>query len=106
LADDDHGPLALQEILLAGCPTVGDCTGASRVRHGSTGALVERLPPGRKCVASDADEAALMASLEAVRRVRGMDRKGIRAAAAADFDTEHIIDVLLAALHRASAPAG
>ncbi|MCA9175168.1 MAG: glycosyltransferase family 2 protein, partial [Planctomycetales bacterium] len=23
LADDDHGPLALQEILLAGCPTVG-----------------------------------------------------------------------------------
>ena len=24
LADDDHGPLALQEILLAGCPTVGE----------------------------------------------------------------------------------
>src|SRR5262249_42715478 len=28
LADDDHGPLALEEILLAGCPTVGVRTGA------------------------------------------------------------------------------
>ena len=37
LADDDHGPLALQEILLAGCPTVGVRTGASFVRHGETG---------------------------------------------------------------------
>ena len=36
MADDDHGPLALQEILLAGCPTVGVRTGASFVRHGET----------------------------------------------------------------------
>ena len=34
LADDDHGPLALQEILLAGCPTVGVRTGAPFVEHG------------------------------------------------------------------------
>ena len=45
LADDDHGPLAMQEILLAGCPTVGVRTGASFVRHGETGIVVERLPP-------------------------------------------------------------
>jgi glycosyltransferase involved in cell wall biosynthesis len=45
LADDDHGPLALQEILLAGCPAVGVRTGASFVQHGLTGYLVDRLPP-------------------------------------------------------------
>ena len=45
LADDDHGPLALQEILRAGCPTVGVRTGASCVEHGLTGFLVDRLPP-------------------------------------------------------------
>jgi hypothetical protein len=50
LADDDHGPLALQEILLAGCPTVGVRTGASFVRHGETGAVVDRLPPGASCL--------------------------------------------------------
>jgi hypothetical protein len=47
LADDDHGPLALQEILLAGCPTVGVRTGAAFVRDGVTGVLVERLPRGQ-----------------------------------------------------------
>ena len=45
LADDDHRPLALQKILLAGCPTVGVRTGASFVRHGETGIVVDRLPP-------------------------------------------------------------
>ena len=48
LADDDHGPLALQEILLAGCTTVGVRTGASFVRTGETGVVVDRLPPGRQ----------------------------------------------------------
>ena len=33
-ADDDHGPLAVQEILLAGCPVVGVRTGAAFVRDG------------------------------------------------------------------------
>ena len=44
---DDHGPLALQEILLAGCPTVGVRTGVSFVRHGETGILVSCLRFGR-----------------------------------------------------------
>jgi hypothetical protein len=39
LADDDHWPLALQEILLAGCPTVGVPTGMAFVRDGITGVL-------------------------------------------------------------------
>jgi hypothetical protein len=44
LADDDHGPLALEEILLAGCPTVGVRTGASLIDDGITGVWVPRLP--------------------------------------------------------------
>ena len=56
LADDDHGPLALQEILLAGCPTVGVRTGAAFVRYGATGFVVDRLPLGRQCVGGEDDE--------------------------------------------------
>jgi hypothetical protein len=55
LADDDHGPLALQKILLAGCPTVGVRTGAAFVRTGETGIVVDRLPPGRQRAESDDD---------------------------------------------------
>ena len=56
--------MALQEILLAGCPTVGVRTGASFVKTGETGVLVDRLPPGRQCVETDADERALAGYLE------------------------------------------
>jgi hypothetical protein len=66
LADDDHGPLALQEILLDGCPTVGVRTGASFVRDGVTGFVVERLPPGRSCVENEMDQTVLAFYLDAV----------------------------------------
>jgi hypothetical protein len=47
LADDDHGPLALQEILLAGCPTVGVRTGASNSLPGKRSIVVILVgPPG------------------------------------------------------------
>ncbi len=66
LADDDHGPLALQEILLAGCPTVGVRTGASLIEPNETGRWVDRLPPGRDCVEGDEDEVALAAYLDTI----------------------------------------
>lgn len=66
LADDDHGPLALQEILLAGCPVVGVRTGAAFVQHGVTGTLVDRLPPGRTCISADADQAVLAIFADAI----------------------------------------
>ena len=56
LADDDHGPLALQEILLAGCLVVGVRTGASFVKTGETGIVVDRL-----CAAWSARSLASMA---------------------------------------------
>ena len=68
LADDDHGPLALQEILLAGCPTVGVRTGASFVKSGETGVLVDRLPPGRQCAETDEDERAWLSSLKPLKK--------------------------------------
>lgn len=106
LADDDHGPLALQEILLAGCPTVGVRTGAAFVRDGLTGITVERLPPGRTCVENADDEALLANYMNAVRRAMGINRHSVRATAAEEFDTERIVDRIIAALEttRADTP--
>ena len=101
LADDDHGPLALQEILLAGCPTVGVRTGAPFIRDGVTGVFVERLPPGVKCVKNNADEAALAAYIHAVRVLQTRDRKHVREQAAAAFHPVPIINGLLEQLDQA-----
>lgn len=98
LADDDHGPLALQEILLAGCPTIGVRTGAPFVGHGVTGFIVERLPPGRQCVASDDDEAALDTYLEALGRAQTLDRRDVRDQAATEFATAKIVAAVIGAL--------
>lgn len=98
LADDDHGPLALQEILLAGCPTVGVNTGASFARTGETGVLVERLPPGQQCVETDEDNRALASFMEAIGWAQAMDRTDVRCRAAEDFDTRRIADRVLYAL--------
>ena len=43
LSDDDRGPLALAEILLAGCPAVGISRGAPFVEPGRSGVLLDRL---------------------------------------------------------------
>jgi glycosyltransferase involved in cell wall biosynthesis len=98
LADDDHVPLALQEILLVGCPTVGVRTGASFVKTGETGVLVDRLPPGQQCVETDADERALAGYLEAVEQAQAMCRKSVRHLSAGQFDTERIIEIVIAVL--------
>ncbi|MHB9067179.1 MAG: winged helix-turn-helix domain-containing protein, partial [Pirellulaceae bacterium] len=98
LADDDHGPLALQEILLAGCSTVGVRTGASFVKTGETGVLVDRLPPGRQCVETDEDERALAVYMEAVDVAKSMDHESVRQRAGEQFATPRIADHVIAAL--------
>ena len=100
LADDDHGPLALQEILLAGCPTVGVRTGASFVKTGETGLLVDRLPPGRQCVETDEDERA-GTYMDAIDLAESMDRDSVRHLAREQFATARIADQVIAALMRA-----
>jgi hypothetical protein len=106
LADDDHGPLALQEILLAGCPTVGVRTGAAFVCQGVNGCLVERLPPARQCVTSDDDAVQLQLFMDAVQQAQAMDRQAVRAHAADSFAPRRIVDSVVAALEMArAAPA-
>ncbi len=90
--------MALQEILLAGCPAVGVRTGASFVKNGETGVLVDRLPPGRQCVETDADERALAGYLEAVEQAQAMDRESVRENAMKAFDTEHIAKTVVGVL--------
>jgi hypothetical protein len=75
--NDDHGPLALQEILLTGCLVVGVRTGASLVRDGVTGVFVERLLPGAKCVKNDANEFVLAAYIHAVQVLQTRDRQRV-----------------------------
>jgi hypothetical protein len=106
LADDDHGPLALQEILLAGCPTVGVRTGASFVRTGETGVLLDRLPPGRQCVETDEDERALAVFMEAIERAQAMDRSDVRRRAVGDFETAYIANQVIGALGRVPETVG
>ena len=101
LADDDHGPLALQEILLAGCPTVGVRTGAATVRAGVTGYFVERLPPGRNLARDENDVRALAEFHTAIESAMQLDRSAVRHAAAGEFDTEVIVDNILNALNAA-----
>jgi hypothetical protein len=106
LADDDHGPLALQEVLLAGCPTVGVRTGASFVRTGETGVLVDRLPPGRQCAESDEDVRALADVMEAIEKAQTMDRHSVWDRAAEEFDTDRIVDSIIAAVDKARLGGG
>ena len=106
LADDDHGPLALQGILLAGCPTVGVRTGASFVRTGVTGVLVDRLPPGAHCAESDADMRALADYLEAIEQAQALDRHSVRDRAAQQFDTDRIVDSIITAVNKARLGGG
>ena len=99
LADDDHGPLALQEILLAGCPTVGVRTGAAFVRHGETGIVVDRLPPGRQCAESDDDVRALAVFMKAIEEAQAMDRHSVRDRAAVRFNSDGIGDDIIIAFN-------
>ncbi len=103
LADDDHGPLALQEILLAGYPTVGVRTGASFVRTGETGVIIDRLPPGRQCAESDDDVRALAVFMEAIEQAQAMDRQSVRDRAAWQFDTDRIMDSIITAVNKETA---
>ena len=94
LADDDHGPLALEEILLAGCPAVGVRTGASFVRHGITGFHVPSLPPGLASSRNKTDRANLDTYVTAIRLAQNLDRSVVRDEAVKQFDTNAIVDTI------------
>ena len=84
LSTDDRGPLALAEILLAGCPAIGIPTGAPFIEPGRTGILIEQF--------------RLEACLDAVERCHQFDRHSVATAANRQFDTTRIIDTVLGSL--------
>jgi hypothetical protein len=98
LADDDHGPLALQEILLAGCPVVGVRTGAPFIQDGVTGVLVDRLPPGARAMANDTDEKSIVTYSNAINYATKMNRVCVRSSAIEQFGTTLIVGRLLETL--------
>ncbi len=98
LADDDHGPLALQEILLAGCPTVGVSTGAAFVQDSSTGFVVDRLPPGRSSFQNANEEISLNDYLTKIISATNIERKKVRESAMDSFKSELIIEYILQSL--------
>ena len=102
LADDDHGAVALQEILLAGCPTVGVRTGASFVQHGETGILLDRLPPGASCLESEEDAAALAVFIEGIQRAQAFNRQSVRQLAADQFSSQSIVEQVMSSICIAS----
>ena len=87
LADDDRGPLALAEILLSGCPTIGLPTGAPFVRHSHTGIMLDRLTT---------EECA-----QAIQRCHALDRRHVAKLAAEQFDSGKIVQAIIGALDRA-----
>lgn len=86
LSDDDRGPLALAEILLCGCPTVGVPTGAPFIQQGRSGILLDRL--------------AIDDCVEAIEDCLEFDRRQVAALAAEQFNTKRIVDTIIKALDR------
>jgi len=86
LSDDDRGPLALAETLLAGCPAIGVATGAPFVAHGRTGILVERFE--------------LEACRQAVAQCHQLDRGAVAAYASRQFDTPRIVETIVQSLEK------
>ena len=90
--------------MLAGCPIIGlRNAGAALVRDGSTGIVIPRIPPGIDCCKSQQDRADLVDYLRAVDLAIAMDRKQVREAAAAMFDTEKIVGTILLYLEQVRA---
>ncbi|MEN6407922.1 MAG: hypothetical protein ABFC77_15820 [Thermoguttaceae bacterium] len=85
LSDNDRGPLALAEILLAGCPAVGVVRGAPWLTDPRLGMHVERFEPATLC--------------DAVARLRKWDRTLVAAAARQRFNEEAIVRTIFDALN-------
>lgn len=88
LSDDDRGPLALAEIMLAGCPAVGLPRGAPWIEPGRTGEYVQDL--------ENVDHA-----VDAIEDLLEWDREAVRGAALEKFATQWTVTTVLEALNTA-----
>lgn len=99
-ADDEHGGLALQEILLSGCPAVGIRTGAPLVRHQVTGQIVDRLPFPNNSDNHEDDERTFSQFLNAITESQALDRHAVRQRAIEDFNPDRILDCIVEVLEQ------
>lgn len=95
LADADHGPLALQKILLAGSPTVGVRTGAAFARNGVTGFWVDSLPPGGRYVRNDEEMLLLKVYIDLITQAQAIDRTDVRNGVIEQFHSDGIVTQVL-----------
>jgi hypothetical protein len=87
LSDSDRGPLALAEILLAGCPAVGVPRGTPWIAPEQTGFSVRKLTFSQLC--------------PAIEQAMQLDRQAVLAAAQERFNTHAIVEMILRALDAA-----
>ncbi len=87
LSQSDRGPLALAEILLAGCPAIGTPRGAPWIVDGLNGHQVSGF--GRQSLSS------------AIARAQALDRRAVRSVALEQFHTDRIVDAVLSSLKEA-----
>jgi hypothetical protein len=59
---------------------------------------VDRLPPGRHHVQTDADKAAIETFLSAIAEAQQLDRREVRSRAIETLGTDRCIDIVLQAL--------
>jgi len=85
LSDDDHGPLALAEILLSGCPVVGIPRGAPFIEEGRNGHLLTMFPAdGRP------ENEVLAVWAEAIEKCHALDRDKVHAMSLDQFSSEKV----------------
>ena len=67
---------------------------------------MERLPPGRQRAESDDDVRALTVFMEAIEEAQSLDHHSVRDRAAGEFDSERIVDSIIAAVNKARLAGG
>lgn len=73
-------------------------TGASLIENGTTGSLVDRLPPGRSCIENESDESALKSYRNALDRAMSMRHNEVRARATQIYRTDQIVGDIIESL--------
>lgn len=91
----NHGPIAFEEISLAGCPVVGVRTGSPLVLPGETGILGERLPPGSECLVCEDDKNPLTFFIDGIDQAKSPIRREVRELASKQSKTSTIVDLIL-----------